>query len=62
MFSSKPSPIYRTDFASKITTGNFDDNMNWLSNVDWIIEAVVENLEIKRKFLIMLKSFANPEL
>ena len=49
VLKAKPSPIYRTEFASRISTGNFEDNMNLLSNVDWIIEAVVENLEIKKK-------------
>ena len=49
ILKAKPSPIYRTEFASRISTGNFEDNMNLLSNVDWIIEAVVENLEIKKK-------------
>lgn len=45
---SNPSPIYKTEFSKKIKTGNFDDNLSLLSEVDWIIEAVVENLEIKR--------------
>ena len=46
---SNPSPIYRKSFASRITTGNFDDNMKDISNCDWIIEVVVENLEIKKQ-------------
>lgn len=45
---SKPSPLYSRDFASRITTGNFDDNMQLLSDCDWIIEAVVERLDIKK--------------
>jgi 3-hydroxyacyl-CoA dehydrogenase len=46
---SKPSPVYKKDFAKRITTGNFEDNMDYLANADWIIEAVVENLDIKKK-------------
>lgn len=57
VLKAKPSPIYRNDFASRITTGNFEDNMNWLSNVDWIIEAVVENLEIKKKVFENVEKF-----
>lgn len=60
VLKAKPSPIYRNDFASRITTGNFDDNMNLLSNVDWIIEAVVENLEIKKKVFDNVEKFRKP--
>ena len=60
VLKAKPSPIYKNDFASRITTGNFDDNMNWLSNVDWIIEAVVENLEIKKKVFENVEKFRKP--
>jgi 3-hydroxyacyl-CoA dehydrogenase len=57
VLKAKPSPIYKTDFASRITTGNFEDNMNWLSDVDWIIEAVVENLDIKKKVFDNVEKF-----
>ncbi len=60
VLKAKPSPIYRTDFISRISTGNFEDNMNWLSNVDWIIEAVVENLEIKKKVFDNVEKFRKP--
>ena len=60
VLKAKPSPIYRTDFASRIFTGNFEDNMNWLSNVDWTIEAVVENLEIKKKVFDNVEKFRKP--
>ncbi len=45
---SNPSPLYRKGAASHIKTGNFDDNMNLLSDCDWIIEAVIERLDIKQ--------------
>ena len=44
---SNPSPIYRKSFAKRITTGNFDDDMSKISSCDWIIEVVVERLDIK---------------
>jgi len=46
--SSKPSPLYRKNYSDRITLGNFEDDLKKIEDVDWIIEAVVENLEIKR--------------
>ena len=46
---SKPAPLYDRDFASRITTGNFDDDMSKIKDCDWIIEVVVERLDIKKK-------------
>ncbi len=45
---SKPAPLYDKSFASRITTGNFDDDMDKISDFDWIIEVVVERLDIKK--------------
>lgn len=45
---SSPSPIYRKSFANRITTGNMDDNMKDIASADWIIEVVVERLDIKK--------------
>jgi len=45
---SKPAPLYRKAFASRIDTGNFEDDFDRIADADWIIEVVVENLEIKR--------------
>jgi len=46
--TSNPSPIYRKSFASRISTGNFDDDMSKIADYDWIIEVVVERLDIKQ--------------
>tara|TARA_B100001057_G_scaffold478321_1_gene548612 strand:- start:8367 stop:10763 length:2397 start_codon:yes stop_codon:yes gene_type:complete len=46
---SKPSPLYVKKIAEKITTGNFTDNLKDISDADWIIEVVVENLKIKKQ-------------
>lgn len=46
---SNPSPLYLKKYLSRITTGNFADNMKDIATCDWVIEVVVENLEIKRK-------------
>ena len=44
---SNPSPLYHKKFADRITTGNFEDDLEKIATCDWIIEAVIENLEIK---------------
>ncbi len=46
---SKPSPIYHTDFAKRITTGNIEDDIAKVGEVDWIIEVVIERLDIKKQ-------------
>jgi 3-hydroxyacyl-CoA dehydrogenase len=45
---SNPSPIYNKSFASRIQTGNFDDDLQRIADMDWVIEAVVERLDIKQ--------------
>ncbi|SVD40298.1 uncharacterized protein METZ01_LOCUS393152, partial [marine metagenome] len=45
---SNPSPIYSKKFISRITTGNLEDDLCRISETDWIIEVVVEKLDIKR--------------
>lgn len=54
---SNPSPIYSKSVLSNITTGNFEDNMAWLTNCDWILEAVVENLAIKKQLFEKVEQF-----
>lgn len=54
---SNPSPIYKKSFAAKITTGNFDDDMPKIAGYDWIIEVVVERLDIKRQVFEKVEQF-----
>lgn len=54
---SNPSPIYSKSFASRITTGNFDDNMKDISDCDWIVEVVVERLDIKNLVFEKVEKF-----
>lgn len=46
---SKPSPIYKKEFAKRITTGNFDDDLPKIKECDWVIEVVIERLDIKQQ-------------
>ncbi|WP_282055205.1 3-hydroxyacyl-CoA dehydrogenase/enoyl-CoA hydratase family protein [Maribacter luteus] len=57
---SKPSPIYHQKFASRITTGNLEDDIAKVSDVDWIIEVVVERLDIKKKVFENLEKYRKP--
>lgn len=54
---SKPSPIYQKDFAKRITTGNLADDMPLISDCDWIIEVVVERLDIKQKVFEQIEKY-----
>lgn len=48
---SRPAAFFVNDFARLIRPGNFEDHLEWCKDADWIIEAVVEDLEIKRSLL-----------
>jgi 3-hydroxyacyl-CoA dehydrogenase len=45
---SKPAPLYDKNFASRIETGNFDDDFSKIKDCDWVVEVVVERLDIKK--------------
>ena len=57
---SKPSPIYHQKFANRITTGNLEDDIEKVKNVDWIIEVVVERLDIKKQVFENLEKYRTP--
>ena len=57
---SKPSPIYHQSFASRITTGNLEDDIAKVAKVDWIIEVVVERLDIKKQVFENLEKHRTP--
>ncbi len=57
---SNPSPVYHKDVVKKISTGNFDDNMKDIAGYDWIIEVVVERLDIKKIIYDKVEEFRKP--
>ncbi|MGJ8761994.1 MAG: 3-hydroxyacyl-CoA dehydrogenase/enoyl-CoA hydratase family protein [Polaribacter sp.] len=57
---SKPSPIYNQKFANRITTGNLDDDIAKIADVDWIMEVVVERLDIKKIVFEKLEKYRKP--
>lgn len=57
---SNPSPIYDKRFAKRITTGNFDDDLAKIKDCDWIIEVIIERLDIKQQLLEKVEKHRKP--
>jgi 3-hydroxyacyl-CoA dehydrogenase len=57
---SKPAAFFEPALAKLVTIGNFEDNLNFVAESDWVIEAVVENLEIKRGLLKKVEAVRRP--
>jgi 3-hydroxyacyl-CoA dehydrogenase len=57
---SNPSPVFTKDVVKRITTGNFDDNLKEIAGCDWIIEVVVERLDIKQLIYEKVEKFRKP--
>ena len=57
---SRPAAVFTPETARLVTPGNLDDNISWCGEVDWIIEAVAENLEIKRKLFERVEAVRKP--
>lgn len=58
--NSNPSPIYKKSFATRISTGNFEDDLNTISECDWIIEVVIERLDIKQQVFENVEKYRKP--
>jgi 3-hydroxyacyl-CoA dehydrogenase len=57
---SKPAALYEKSFAHRIQIGNFDDDMSKIADADWIIEVVVERLDIKKQVFEKVEKFRKP--
>ncbi|MCB0761610.1 MAG: 3-hydroxyacyl-CoA dehydrogenase, partial [Flavobacteriales bacterium] len=57
---SNPSPIYSKSFISRITTGNMEDDLAKIADMDWTIEVVIENLDIKKQVLANVEKYRKP--
>ncbi len=57
---ARPAAFFTPAVAARITIGNFEDNLAWCAEADWIIEAVAENLEIKRQLLDRVAAHRRP--
>lgn len=54
---SRPASFYRADFASLVSTGNLTDDIEKIGEADWIVEAVIENIEIKHNLLSKIDKY-----
>lgn len=57
---SNPSPVYTKDVVKRIATGNFTDNLKEIASYDWIIEVVVERLDIKQQIFTEVEKYRKP--
>lgn len=57
---SSPSPLYLTSFAKRIKTGNIEDDLKEIASCDWVIEAVIERLDIKQQLFERVEQFRKP--
>ncbi|GAB3268881.1 3-hydroxyacyl-CoA dehydrogenase/enoyl-CoA hydratase family protein [Larkinella harenae] len=60
LLKASPAALYSSKFASRITLGNFDDNLQDIGKYDWVIEVVVERLDIKRSLYERVEQFRKP--
>lgn len=57
---SNPAPLYHNNFANRISTGNLEDDIVRIAEVDWIIEVVVERLDIKQQIFERIEEHRKP--
>jgi 3-hydroxyacyl-CoA dehydrogenase len=60
VIKSNPSPVYHKDVLKKIRTGNFTDNMPEIKDFDWVIEVVVERLDVKQQIFEQVDKYRKP--
>lgn len=58
--ASKPAAFMRADFAERVSIGNLEDDLDKLAHVDWVVEAVLEKLEVKVDLLAKLEKVVGP--
>ena len=57
---SKPASFFSKEFNTLVTTGNLEDDFDVISHTDWVIEAIIENLEIKRDLMARIDAIRAP--
>jgi 3-hydroxyacyl-CoA dehydrogenase len=57
---AKPAPLFLPELVELITPGNFEDHLEWLRDVDWVIEVIIERMDIKRSLLARVAEHVGP--
>ncbi len=57
----KPAPLFTDKVAQRIRLGNFDDHFDWVGEADWVIEVVVERMDIKRQVMARIEAVAHKD-
>ena len=57
---SNPAPLYDKEFVSRISVGNFDDDLGKIKDYDWVMEVVVERLEVKKSLFEKVEEHRKP--
>ena len=57
---STPAAFFTPEVAELITAGNLEDNLDWIGDADWVLEAVVENLAVKRQLMARVDAVRKP--
>ena len=61
VIKSKPAALFTPQTVERITVGNLEDNFDWVREADWILEAIVENLAIKRQLMARIDAVHKPD-
>src|SRR6056297_2473484 len=56
-----PAPLGDPDWADRITPGNFEDNLEWVTDADWVCEVIVERMDIKKDIMAKLDKVRKPD-
>src|ERR1041385_2492121 len=59
--SSRPPQVFSASDSEKILVGNVDDNLDMLTDAEWIIEVVIEKLDVKRSLMAKVLEVAGPD-
>ena len=57
---ARPANFYTKDNVAQITLGNLEDNFDWIAEVDWIIEVIVERLDVKQQLMARIDEVRKP--